>query len=397
MGIGRLVIAGLGLLATPLFTRVLSAEEYGVFSLFVAVSALAAMVPTQWLSAAVLRYGPLTSHLGLKSMIVKGVILSLPFTVVIAITLSIFTLTSPTVIGIAALYSISEGCFNVLLVAARAHLRVWAFVAGGVLRNGTGIVVIVLLTFTSIDIGVTQISLAMLAGSILGGLAISQISARRSRMSPNACDPSLSIWWKYGSPLILNYALGMGFIYVNRFILLAISGEREVGRFSPTYDLMYAITTLIVGLIGLTTVPRIFALPQGTERLALVRKLHRRVASTAIITVIGLACVWPWLSTWLMGPQVRIGDPFVILPLLAAFGLLSYRFQYLNIRLQLAEKTMVVTAATAVTLGVNIAANFLLIPKYGLMGAALATLAGAITAVLACIRPIRTDSERVGT
>src|SRR5688572_14577346 len=76
MAIGRLGIAMLGMLATPLFTRVLPSDEYGRLALAIAIAVIASTAPTQWLTVSLLRFGPSTTVASLRRRLSIGLPLS---------------------------------------------------------------------------------------------------------------------------------------------------------------------------------------------------------------------------------------------------------------------------------------------------------------------------------
>ncbi len=187
-------------------------------------------------------------------------------------------------------------------------------------------------------------------------------------------------WFLYGWPLIINYALGLSLAYTSRFLLSAFKGPVEVGRFAATYDPMFAMITLTTALIGLTSVPRIFAASDPKDQARMLRSLRTKVLVGCSAISLAIAISWPIFSTLLIGERLRVTEWNTVLPLIAAFGILAYRFQYQNIRFQLLEQTGLQTVATGIGLSVNVLCSLVLIPNHGVAGAAYATLISAVAA-----------------
>jgi O-antigen/teichoic acid export membrane protein len=379
MGLGRLVVAGLGILATPLLTRVLTPTEYGRVALAIAVVAMASTIPTQWLNAAVLRYGPSISPRSLERLIWRGLGL-----MAIPVSLVALSVAGPTFRGderlilLVVLYAACETVFVTRWIAARALLRAWPYVVAGSVRNLVSVLLVATLYATGEPVGISEVLAAMIIASVLGSFAVPVM--RKGDRDVSDEQARLQLWFRYGWPLIVNYGMGLAFAYVNRFMLLALSGPVAVGRFSPTYDLMFSIITLTVGLVGLTTVPRLFSSTEEAEIGGFMRQLRRNVALASVLVPTIILAAWPLISTLLIGEELRVKDPWFVTTLTLSFGLMAYRFQYLNIRAQLHERTGLQTLATGAGLGVNVLLNILLIPRYGLVGAGWATFAGAIAA-----------------
>ena len=381
MNVGRLAIAGLGLLSLPLFTRILSPRDYGTLALIIVIASASATVPTQWLTGALLRYGPSTPQGQLHATLWHGLALSLFGVIGFAVSGAIATLHRlDTLVLLTAAYAASEAVYYTFWILTRARLRAWSYVLGGVLRNSVSVLLVAARALVHGDVNLVWVLGSLVMADLV---AVALMVAKGRTMGRRAQRSSLSQWWAYGWPLVLHYAFGVSFAYADRFMLLAISGPETVGVFAATYDLMFSITSLTVGLIGLTTVPMIFAAHESVRRTFLLRQLRRRVMWASIVVPTGVVIAWPILSVILIGDALRVSDWWFTITLGASFGLLSYRSQYMTIAVQLAEKTKVQTISTGLGLLTNIALNFFMIPAFGITGAAFSTLVGAMIAIVA--------------
>lgn len=380
MGGSRLIIAAIGLAMTPLLTRVLSPDEYGSYALAIVIAAFSATVPTQWLASATLRYAPSMDRHRLSRLTRRGMLLSAPVVVAFSLLGSIATFTPVwSVIFATVLYAVTEAAFTVLWMRTRATLQMWRFATSGVLRNAIPLGSIAALAATGLPIGVALVLSFMTVSNLV---ACAVITLRRLPLGRGASpdESGLAKWFAYGWPLVLNYALGLVLAYVDRFMILGILGSTAVGRFAPTYDLMFSIITLTTALVGLTAVPKLFGTRDRDSQAVQLRRLHVRVVAVSITIGLLMVVGWPQLSRLLIGPSVRVTDWVFIGTLGLSFIIMAYRFQYVNIVIQLNERTKLQTYATLAAVVTNIAANFILIPTAGLNGAAFSTLIASVVA-----------------
>lgn len=383
MTFGRLAIAGVGLLATPLFTRILAVDEYAVYALALGVVTFSATVPLQWLTAATLRFGPQLSLGDIRSRLTVGLLASVP---IVALTASVLLMAtfrpSPGVFGACVVFAMAESVFTAQWVAARAKLRAYAFVAAGVLRNGLSLVLVTLAAALDSGVAAVTVLLACAAASLSAAILLAVTTRRGAESVRSSGGGDLKQWWSFGWPLIINYALGIAILQVGKFILMHLSTAEDVARFAATFDTMFAMLSLTIGLVGLTTVPRIFGATTKEDQDRLVRRLNRTVGGAVVVIPMLLALAWPLLSKALIGPQVRHTEPVFVVTTAAAMGCMLYRFQYQNIVAQIDKRTTLITVSTGVGLVVVAVASWVAIPAWGLAGASVGALAGAMASLL---------------
>lgn len=391
MSVARLVIAGMGLLATPLYTRVLPPAEYGTLVLSVAAVSLGGSIPTQWVQAAILRFGGRTDAGVLHATTMRSLAYTAPVVVIVTVAVAIATLeASPQLVALCATLALSESLFAARWVSTRARVQWRQFAVAGFLRNGVSLLILVVLAAASWTITVEVVLSALIVGSLTGA-AVTWNSLPRRR--GGECDSGA--WWRYGRPLILNFAFGLGLLYVDRFMLLLLEGRAEVGLYSATFDLLYSVTVLMMALVGLTSVPAIFSAENAGLRRQLLQKLRKNALRTAIALVVVVYLAWGPISRLLIGPSLRLDDPILVLTLLVAFVLTGFRQQYVSIVAQVRHRTVMHTWITASALGVNVVANAILIPLLGLRGAAVATLLSALAGVSLGTVDNRRDAKKM--
>lgn len=371
MGAGRLGVAVLGLASTPILTRQLTPAEYGTFALFIAVASIASTVPTTWLTSATLRYGGNLPMTELHRTVLRGTYYSILAVALLAAAGAILALPlSPVLVGGTILYAALESVFSSIWVTKRTQLAAWSFTIAGLVRNAVPIALFLVLALAG-ALTLQTVIASMALGSLLAILSMWTVR-RKPLLADGAID--LRVWFKFGRPLIANYALGLLLIHANRFVILALVGVEAVAVYAPTAELIVTAVTLLTALVGLAAVPMIFSAAPGSERDLLLHQLRFRVRATTAVVALALAAAWPALSSLLIGEDLRVESGWTVVSLVLSAALMAYRFQYLNIRLQLILATRVQTVGTLVALLVNVVLGLVLIPSFEILGAALATL-----------------------
>ena len=193
-----------------------------------------------------------------------------------------------------------------------------------------------------------------------------------------------ALHWRPGALLgMLRSALPMGIsavlvtaYYWNGSALLAsMAGERAVGVFAAPHRLVMGMAVLGMAFSGAMYphMSRVFS--EGRERLPgiLGRALHYMSLTAVPLAILGVMMAAEAIGV-VYGADYAESAP--VLRVLALWGCGTYYNSLLANYYYSVNRARFATAQAAVSLAVNVAANFLLIPRYGALGAALA-LAGA--------------------
>lgn len=160
--------------------------------------------------------------------------------------------------------------------------------------------------------------------------------------------------------------------YVDSFTLKAVIGDAAVGLYSVAYKLTYAFQFLPLAFVG-ALYPKLAS--QSNDPIALKKTFldaQWYLALLAAPIVFGVAALAPQIISLTYGSAyggsvlpltVLI---FVLIPIFADFPVGSM--------LNSTGRQSTKTAIMGVTMLVNIAANFLLIPRFGVIGASIAAL-----------------------
>ncbi len=368
-----------GLLTVPIYTRLLGPEDFGRYELLTSVIALLyttcilgldfAMSVRYFIhdepqrrrdvASAVLAAAAsslvATSLLGASAGLLGPLVLQssnggLPFAIVVA----------------AVPFNVLGGVLGMYL---RLRFRGLAFfgaiVGGAVAGTATGVILVVACHWGLVGatVGLSAmyvITFFLLAFNVLGLLDL-RAATRTTALR----------LIRLGAPLIPAGAASWAFALADRFFVAAFVGLTELGLYAAAARLA---TILAVVQFGFFAAWGPIALRWGTS----VDRDRRYAASLRLVAIAGGAAVAAvsWLARpllWLLAGPAYVGASDVVW-LLASGVLFSAMFFVVQIGANLAQRGDRIAWATIIAATVNTAANFVLIPPLGYLGAGAATL-----------------------
>lgn len=379
-----------GFLAIVIFTRLLSPEDFGRYALAFSVMTLAHVAVFSWLEAAMARFwaaqgdgADLAGHFA--SLYRAAFILTalwLPATAVVAALLPVdpmFRLALA--VGLAGapircLSKLGQERFRAAGEVAKAARLDMAVAVGGLV------------------IGVAFALIGAGGAAPLAGLALAPLAAlpfvlpgelRQARAGVVTAQ-RLKSYAGYGYPIAASLALTVVLASTDRFLLAAFMDEAAVGAYHASYSIANRTLDVLFLWLGSAGQPAlVMALERGgLERL---REAAREQASTFFLigvpAAVGVALVARPLAEVLIGEELRAAaaqvTPWIALSALL-YGLTAY---YFGQAFTLGRKTKRLLLAMAVPAVVNVLLNLILIPRFGVLGAAWSTAASFGVGLLA--------------
>jgi O-antigen/teichoic acid export membrane protein len=165
----------------------------------------------------------------------------------------------------------------------------------------------------------------------------------------------------------------------DRFLLLRLKDAAEVGLYSVGARVT---TTMLILLLALRTAWPAFAYSIKDDREA--KRTYSFVLTYVLFfscwMSLALALLAPWIVRLLTRPLFYPGSRVV--PVLA-FGATAFiAFNVMSIGIGRAKKTQFNWVVTGIAAAINIGLNLILIPPYGMMGAAVSTLVAYVVMFL---------------
>ena len=372
-----------------LFARLLGTEQYGIYTLGYFFILIAVSIAGLGITASFGRYAPRYENRGaLRWFFRKAYALNVSLAV--AVGLVVFLLPSVfsrliysdpahTVVIMAAALAIPSMVVVKNLAATFAGLRL--FRASSVLEFGQVAVYalfggLLVAIYRSAPVGLLAYGVSMLVwiplfAPLLAGYLRRQEPVYRQPDEPGFYKRLLrfTIWFTI-TPI-----LGQIFNYVDRLSLQRLMSASDQGIYSAAINLS-AIISAIGLAVNSVIYPQLSTTWEGGNRGRALENLDLSIRVTAVgLLVIGLVLVLlarP-LILLLLGEDYIAGTQ--VLPWLVVFYLLTISLWLFGVYPSLVERTYVSAVGLVCALPVNVILNIVLIPRLGIIGAAVATVA----------------------
>lgn len=381
-GLGSIVTRVAGLILLPLYTHYLAPVEYGRVDLVMTGIAAATIVTQLGLVAAFFRFWfdddadearrrifRTTLHALLVSGLV-GTLLAVVFARPIAAGLLGDTShQSVQLVQIGALGVFVQTVYAQFAALFRVQQRPIAFSLATLLN----LLVTVSLTVTLV-VGVGMRARGMLLGNYLGSIVILVglvIVQRRWVFGTTSGEGSTFALLKrlldFGIPMVPAAAALWAVTLINRPILSAIEGAAAVGLLAIGMKLSQAVS-LMVQAFQLSWPAFAHSIRDDEE----ARRTYANVLSAYVVVmgmaVLAIGLLAPWLVAWLTQPRYAGAVP-TVLPLTAGAALYG-GFFIASIGTARAKKTRSNWVVSLIAAGVELGLLELLVPRYGVAGAA---------------------------
>ncbi|NIJ26868.1 polysaccharide biosynthesis C-terminal domain-containing protein [Brevundimonas terrae] len=384
--------AVVGVLTILVFTRLLSSTEFGIYALAFSVCSLAHVLVFTWLEAAMARYwaGEATPE-GLADLYATlyrvGLVLSLVF---IPAAIAVCLLLP---LGMEIRLAMAVGLIGVPIRCLLNMVKV-ALRARGAVRQAAGLDIF--FTLAVFILGIAAAWLGLGGASPLVGLLVAPLLAlpialplERGKQRHGRYNPSrLKAYIAYGYPISMSLSMALILASTDRFMLAWLMNEAAVGAYHASYSIANRTLDIIFLWLGTAGAPAlVMALEKGGAR-ALKIAAEDQARILMLVTVpaaVGVALVARPLAEVVIGPELRTASAMVT-PWIAASAFLSgWLYYYFNQAFTLSKRTLLLLMSMIIPAIANIALNIILIPKLGLMGAAISTVLGYFIGVLASV------------
>ena len=386
-GLGGVVSRLVAVLLLPVYTRYLTPRDYGAVEVLVAGSAVLAEVLRLGIRSAFFRFYFDSTDAERRRLVVR--------------TAFWFTMASATaglLVGLAAAGPISEALFatgRYTNLVRAAFVALWAAMNYAQLTSlyraeersvsyslaSLANVVITIGATVLLVVVFRQGATGVMVGNFAGTLAVYAVLlvARREQLGLQFDRALFREMNRFGMPLVPSGIALWVINFSDRFFLVKLAGAAEVGLYSIGVRISMA---LVLVLTAFRTAWAAFghSIRDDDEARRTYAAVLTYLMYLACWLALGLALVSPWLVRLLTQPDFYAGSR-VVAPLAfaaAAFG--GYLVVWIGVAR--ARRTQFNWVVAGIAAAVNVALNVALIPPFGMMGAAVATL-GAYVALFA--------------
>jgi len=385
----RVVAALCGLLAVAIYTRLASPETYGVFTLVMTGAMTVFAVCFHWIQSSVHRYLPAEDGerpRALAAALAGFMIVSMIVAVVATalVVLEPFGVASDSVALAAAIAWTYAGLEIALAVVhARQKPTLYAVLLAGRAVGSLAFGSLLLLA----GYGAVGLLVGVLVAHALPVCALA-LKFRRRLMAQRPDFPAVKRMATFGLPLAV-VAIAASIIGISdRYLLALLAGVDAAGVYAAPYDLAQRTLQIVMLSAFLAVSPvvfRTFELGQHEQFREHLMQQARLLLATALPAATILAAGAPLAARLLFGVEFRDAAttliPWIVVATLVQ-GIQSYYFSYC---FTLANRTLMNAFVVSTGAVLNIVLNLLLIPTYGPLGAAIATLASFVVVLVVAL------------
>ncbi len=384
-GLGGIVSRVLAVFLLPLYTRYLDTSDLGAVGLIVALSAVLVTVLRLGISSAFFRFyfdstDPAQRRLVVRTAfwftmasatagLVAGVLLAEPLADLLG--LDDANLVRAGFVGVWAQMNYEQ-----LTSLFRAEERSTEFVLASLANVAVTIgATILLVVFWE------QGALGVVVGNFVGTLTVylALLAVHREQLGLQFSRPLLREMNRFGIPLV---PAALALIAVNfsaRFFLVHLASLAEVGLYEIGVRIASAMVLLLTAF-RMAWPAFAYSIEDDAEAKRTYAFVLTYLVAIASWLALALGLLAPWLVRLLTQPEFYEGER-VLAPL--AFGGMAYAaYIVMAIGVGRTKRTQFNWVITGFAAAVNIALNLILIPPYGIMGAAIATVAAYVVMFL---------------
>lgn len=380
-GLGSLLPKAAGLVLMPIYTRFLSTADYGIYSLSMMIASMTGVV------MALGQPGSLTLHM--RHKVARSDLGVLLFTVTSfvllfgAALLGVGIIVGPRVVP--WLSRTGELTFRpyvlLALLIAYAGLPLALVQAVNRARGEARQHTLFQLAQFSVNTAFTLFFVVVLRqgpagslrGSLIAALAVAPVALAlliremRARFSMSWLAASL----RFGLPLVPHYFAGWLLTFADRALLARLASMSEVGLYSVAYNLSMALN-LFTTAINQAWSPIYYDLSDSEEGRRQLPRLTTVSAAAIAALAMAFTLLAPEVLPVLAAPAYA--GARVVIPLVAAGYFFFALYMLTSTPIFYAKRTHFVPLVSGGAAALNIALNLIWIPRWGMIGAAAATL-----------------------
>ncbi|OIJ11269.1 hypothetical protein BKP37_16640 [Anaerobacillus alkalilacustris] len=391
-------------LSIYIFARIFTQEEYGNYSFVIAQLTLISAVLFSWIRLSAFRFFNIYQtqrYLFFKYLII---IYSVVFAFFLAFILVYLQVTNFNrdisilfILGIIAImFTVS---YDQIVSILRADLKSKTFAYYEIIKPTLKIIIILVLVLlfnfseTSIMYALIISQLILISHFLLGNFKRESLfTMAKFKTAKYTRNEYLAInkdFLYYGLPLTLSFLFANITSTSDRIIIKYLMDAESVAKYTLAYDLTSFTVTNVFMILNFTFVPVIMKLVDSDKLSLLKQKIldyFNLILLVVAPVVIFLVIFAQQVTDFVLGDQYNTQDTVQIIRLIsiAAFiaGLKAYFFDF---SFQFGKKTR--NQIYPIMFGgvINILLNFILIPKFGIVGAVYSTILAYLIALLISI------------
>lgn len=388
--VGRLVLAGAGVVGVAMSTRYLGRDAFGELTVALGFVAVAQLVPDLgiWtVTAREVAKRPEEEQRLLSNAFALGLVLSV---VTILLALGAMQLMYPgdgdtlvrrgiVIVGAQLLFSAVSGTASAFMTARQ---RAAPVALGG--AAASVVFLAILIVAVEADLGFTAIASAYAVTSIVAAL-VTWLAMRRSLRVRPAAD--LATWRqlaRWAAPQGGVLIIAILYFRIDTILLSLLASDGEVALYGVGYRVVEVLTFFPMSFM-VTLFPEVARMGAGSERLRPLMSAALSALAIAALAELVLVGGFSEEIVAIVGGGGFAGAASVLRLLSLAVALVFLNTAFFHALLALNRQTALLLLSAAV-FGLNVLLNFLLIPGSGAQGAGIALVASEALMLVLVVR-----------
>lgn len=370
-----------GFIMLPIYTRHLSPADYGVVGLLMAALALIEVFFGARLAQSIPKfYFEEQDSNRKKSVVSTALIVTASASLITMLTLINFRENSSQFLFGSTIYSNVIGLFSILILTQalefyamtfiRIQQRPWLFISISLLKLALQLTLNVWLVVYE-DMGVMGIAAASAGSSAIFGLALAIYTFTQTGLF--FCRHLALRMLKFNWPLWLGGLAGLYMGSANRYFINIFSSTSDVGLFELAVKFSMILGLLVWDPFNQYWSAERFKIYHSSNAVSVYKNAFLLISTMLAIGTLGIALFSDPIIRIMAAPAFHTASVAVpFLALSAMFGCLTL---FSNFSFLIKEETFWITRNSYLTAAILTLLFFVLIPHYGFVGAALASLA----------------------
>jgi O-antigen/teichoic acid export membrane protein len=264
---------------------------------------------------------------------------------------------------------------------------------------------LLLIVFSGLGLAVFHASLKFIFSIYAIAYAITGIFALvmiMREIKPSIAFAIVSELLRFGLPIVVSAVAWFILELSDRYFLAYFRSLEEVAIYGVGYKIGSVLSLCVVTPFQVAYGPFTFAILEESQARKKIARLFFYLMSVLFVVAVSLVIISPALLRLLCPPEYKVAYPVIlwILPV----GMMTGIYFWASALIHIVKKTYLISVVMTCAMGMNVVMNYLLIPRFGWLGAAIATnisyFIGSVGVFVIGIRffPVPIISEaRVGT
>ena len=368
----------LGMLLVPLYVQFIDPADYGQLDFLQVLSAILSMILVCGLPSAMIRFYHGVEREQRTPLVSTGLISVVALSMPIAILILIL---APQLADLFFQFPNSALYIRILAVTLALTLPTRYLNSFLILRGYSKAFVVTSLGHTALALTLNVVFVAGLRLGVAGLLLASAVSlvpqllallwVVRKEVRFAFDKVLLQKLVRFGAPMILASVSGWILSSSDRFFLVHYQDFEQVGLYSIAYKFAAGLNFLLFAPFIRAWTASIFGEQKNADLPAIIRKSARLFVSAALAVGVSASVFIPEVLVLLTNPKYY--GAYIAFPFITA-SLIAFNFnRLLEVPLHLKNRSGLSGSVGLLAMCANLVLNYLLIPRYGIMGAAIAT------------------------